>query len=397
MIAMPIPLVGQDLLPATAIFGPVAVLIVGSALFWVWGILKWRRNSGRNSMDLPSVTVLIAGRNEELYIRTVLESILKCDYPQDKFAVFFVDDHSNDQTCGIASEIAVQFRGRLHVLTAPPVPDGRSPKKSALAFGIQQTGGDILLFTDADSEVRPGWIESMVRAYDQDTGAVAGATVPDTGHGLHQRFYRLERFMTAFTSASAIGHGSPASVTGQNFSFRRSAFEDVGGYAYPGVASGDDDLMAQAFARRGWTVKFCAEPESVVTDLRPPEPRSHLAAASRHQSTIRFYPLGWRMAYLFTILAGWSVLVGGVFSLFHREYLTVAALVVALKLLIDGFGVRIFARRLRIRLSLVEFLLTQTMLPPYLIVRPMLTFRSSFDWRGRTHKTMQHPATDFVP
>ena len=273
-MTMPTLLVGPNSLPAAAIAGPIAILIVGSALFWVWGILKWRRDSGRNSMELPSVSVLIAGRNEELYIRTVLESILKCDYPQDKFAVFFVDDHSTDETYHIASEIAVQSRGRLHVLTAPPIPKGHSPKKSALAFGIQQTDGDILLFTDADSKVQPGWLRSVVSAYDSSTGAVAGATMPGAGHGMHQRLYRLERFLTALTSASAIGHGSPASVTGQNFSFRRSAFEDVGGYAHPGVASGDDDLMAQAFARRGWTVKFCDKPESVVTDRRPPEPRS---------------------------------------------------------------------------------------------------------------------------
>jgi hypothetical protein len=221
--------------------------------------------------------------------------------------------------------------------------------------------------------------------------------MPKTSRGLHQRFYRLERFMAAFTSASAIGYGSPASVTGQNFSFRRAAFDDVGGYAHPGAASGDDDLMAQAIARQGWTVKFCADPASVVADLRPPDPRSHLASASRHQSTIRFYPLGWRVAYLISILAGWSLLAGGVFSLFHREYLGLAVSVMALKLLIDVVGGRIFARRLQIRLTLVEFLLAETMLPLYLMARPMLTFRSSFDWRGRTHNTTQQPAANLLP
>jgi hypothetical protein len=144
-------------------------------------------------------------------------------------------------------------------------------------------------------------------------------------------------------------------------------------------------------------VKFCTEPASVVADLRPPEPRSHLAAASRHQSTIRFYPLRWRIAYLVAILAGWSLLAGGVFSLFNREYLGLAVSVIALKLLIDVVGVRIFARRLHIRLTLVEFLLAETMLPLYLMARPMLTFRSSFNWRGRTHRTTQQRSADLQP
>ena len=154
--------------------------------------------------------------------------------------------------------------------------------------------------------------------------------------------------------------------------------------------------MAQAIARQGWQVKFCADPESVVTDLRPPDVRSHLASASRHQSTIRFYPWRWRIAYLLTILAGWSLLAGSVFSLFHREYLGIAVAVFGLKLLVDAFGARVFARQLNIRLTLSEFLVAEALLPLYLMLRPLLTFRSSFEWRGRTHKTMQHPATDFV-
>lgn len=361
------------------------ILSLGVASFWLAGIIRWRRGLYSGWDQFPTVSIIVVGRNEELYIRSVLHSVVSCDYVLGRLEICFVDDQSSDRTFEIAEELSREYPSLLRIVRAPDVPPGVSPKKNALTFGISQTRGDILLFTDADSVVQPGWVRAMVNEYDSKTGAVAGAALPRMAATPYELLYRLERFMAAFTSASAIGFGSPASVTGQNFSVRRRAFEDVGGYAAHHIASGDDDLMAQAIARKGWQVKFCSNPASVVTDLRPPDSRSHISAAMRHQSVLRYYPWRWRAAYLLSIMSGWVLLAGLIGILFWTEYRAALAVIVGMKFSIDAIGVSVFAQQMKIRLRPVEFLIAEVVLPLYLVVRPLFALSPNFTWRGRTH------------
>ncbi len=362
-----------------------AAVVAGTSVFWAWGILRRQYQTARSHEELPFVSVVVAGRNEEPYVGQCLSALLALDYPSDRTEILFVDDHSTDQTLKIARELAHSSSGRLQVFEATDALSGYGPKKHALTEAIRRTHGEIVLFTDADGDVQPGWAKAMVGRYDKKTGAVAGPTLPPVRSGFGNRMYRLERFMTAYASASALGYGHPASVTGQNFSFRRQAFEDIGGYACPTVASGDDDLMAQAIARHGWKVKFANGPEALVADLRPPMLRAQMNAAARHQSTTRYYPIGWRIAFVLTILSGIALLILGGGALFSLPLLALFLCAVITKSFVDAGAAMVFSRRIGARLSVTDLVFTELLLPFYLILRPLMLLRPSFVWRGRSH------------
>ena len=51
--------------------------------------------------DLFSISIVVAARDEEKRIIPCLQSLEKLDYPDDKFEIIFVDDHSSDNTAEV--------------------------------------------------------------------------------------------------------------------------------------------------------------------------------------------------------------------------------------------------------------------------------------------------------
>ncbi|MFN2336573.1 MAG: glycosyltransferase family 2 protein, partial [Bacteroidales bacterium] len=70
---------------------PVAVYSVG--IFTLWLILRGMRNNIPSAAGpLPRVTVVVAARNEENTIETLLESLSYQDYPPDLLEITIVND-----------------------------------------------------------------------------------------------------------------------------------------------------------------------------------------------------------------------------------------------------------------------------------------------------------------
>lgn len=365
----------------------LALLTVAAAvsLFWALGVIRWAAQKGRHSGGLPHISVIVAGRNEEQHIGVCLAALVNLDYDLDKLDVIFVDDHSTDGTRAVAENVAAGCNGILTVLDAPICPAGMGPKKNAIAHGVAHARGEILLLTDADCLVKPGWARSVMSCYSSATGAVTGPVFPPYEPGFVNLLSRLERIFISYTSASAIGWGHPASASGGNFSYRREAFDQLGGIAFSEVASGDDDLMAQAIASRGWKVDYARGADAVVEHLRQPSLRQQINATIRHQSTTRYYPLGWRLVYFVSILSSVGVVAAIIAPLFVKELLPLLAAALGSRLLAEGVAVRTFCRQCQVRLSLIGFLVAEVCLPAYLLTRAGLSLFPSYSWQARTH------------
>src|SRR5690606_8705269 len=92
------------------------------------------------------ISIVVAVRNEEKNIASLLESLIKQDYPKHQYEVILVDDHSTDGTIEL-----------LKNLSSPPLnliilqlPVGVTSKKSAISSGINTASGELIVTTDAD-------------------------------------------------------------------------------------------------------------------------------------------------------------------------------------------------------------------------------------------------------
>lgn len=209
-------------------------LLLFLALFYcllivIFAVAAQRARYPRDPGFRPTVTVVVAARNEEHNIGACLESLVRMRYPQGLLEILVIDDHSTDRTADIVRTFAERDqRVRLHS-AGPPQPPLRG-KPSALAYGMDTVSSEIVLFTDADCRVSESWAEDTVQYFaDPGVGLVAGFTHLQ-GKGTFAGMQALDWFALFTTAAGAVSFGYPITAVGTNLSVRRSAYEQVGGF-----------------------------------------------------------------------------------------------------------------------------------------------------------------------
>ena len=101
---------------------------------------------------LPIVSFVIPVYNAELSIGNCLESIIKQDYPKEKYEILVIDDYSEDNTVAIANKYNI----RLFFNGAKDCGNGKT-------IGIDNARGEIVVLLDADNEiVQKDWLRKMV-------------------------------------------------------------------------------------------------------------------------------------------------------------------------------------------------------------------------------------------
>lgn len=187
-------------IPANSIIRFSWVFFLTTTFFPFSFFLIWRSTSGRgkkggsgtpspsypDSMAGSRVSVIVPAYNEEEHIGQCIESIISQDAKAD-MEVIVVNDGSTDNTGQIATKYPVK-------LLDLPVNRG---KAQALNIGIQNATGDILVFSDSDSILEQGAVNSLIKclAEHEDAGAVAGNVLieePREGTNLLSHFQMIE-------------------------------------------------------------------------------------------------------------------------------------------------------------------------------------------------------------
>ncbi len=105
----------------------------------------------------PFVTVIVPCRNEERFIASCLDSIVKQDYPKERLEVFVVDGMSEDKT----REIIKEFEKNYPFLKLLENPKKITP--AALNIGIKRAKGEIIIKMDAHSVYPKDYISKCVK------------------------------------------------------------------------------------------------------------------------------------------------------------------------------------------------------------------------------------------
>ena len=97
---------------------------------------------------LPSVSMLVAAKDEEDNIEQCVTTLLAQDYPD--LEIIVIDDRSTDRTPAILRRLESGAGGKLRVITITKLRDGWFGKNNAMRAGVEASTGDWLCFTDAD-------------------------------------------------------------------------------------------------------------------------------------------------------------------------------------------------------------------------------------------------------
>jgi cellulose synthase/poly-beta-1,6-N-acetylglucosamine synthase-like glycosyltransferase len=287
-----------NLLVALTIGYCLALLLV------VTGTLFLRRGTNRKYYR---VSVIVAARNEEKAIGPCLERLVHQDYPAAHYEIVVANDRSTDRTGAIINQWKAWCDRITQVVIAENT-SGLPHKKHALTQAVAASHGEILVFTDADCLVPPGWITGLVRHFTDDIGLVAGYSYYPSAGGLRGALVALQAQVVELLNAGAIGLGGYFSCSGRSLAYRRRVFDEVGGYTAIGHSiSGDDDLFLQLVARQtAWKISYASDRTAAVMSVPPSTYGRLVTQRRRHVSAARYYPFGFlaisAAAYVFFLL-----------------------------------------------------------------------------------------------
>lgn len=166
----------------------------------------------------PSVSLIITAYNEESRIAEKIENSLSLDYPNDKLDIIVVSDGSNDDT----TEIVSRYAGKgIKLIDIPE----RIGKHNAQERGIKQARSEIIVFTDAATQLEADAVRKIVRSFsDPGIGCVSGMDRidvcghPSRGEGIYINYEMRLRALESKVS-SLIG------LSGSFFAVRREICE----------------------------------------------------------------------------------------------------------------------------------------------------------------------------
>jgi chlorobactene glucosyltransferase len=236
-----------------ALLVTVALLII--ALTTVLNTLTFTRLSSSNPSPstLPLVSILIPARNESAVIAETVTRLLRQSYLN--FELLLLDDHSTDGTAHIAQQ-AAKGDYRLRVLQGAALPAGWLGKNWACQQLAQAAQGDILLFTDADTRWDPDGLAALIALQDRTQAALLTVWPTQT------TVTWAERLVVPMMALAIIGYlpsllvnrtrwSAFAAAMGQCMSFRRAAYEAVGGHQALKAEIVEDVAFARRIKQQG--------------------------------------------------------------------------------------------------------------------------------------------------
>ncbi len=207
------------------------LLVVGYLIFILFLLWGSTRLKNRDYSARPFISVLVAARNEEAWLPRCLESLVEQSYERKNYEILVVDDRSTDRTPDIIASFH-RKDPRVVPVTIHSCPSSVSPKKYALTQGLISARGRIIVTTDADSHAPPGWLEALVRCFNDRTSMVMGLVVLE-GSGPHHSFLHtfqaLEIFSFSTVAAFSAAGGFPLSANSSNLAYRKELFDKIHG------------------------------------------------------------------------------------------------------------------------------------------------------------------------
>ena len=244
----------------------LTAILIGVCVAWVF-LIKSMLDSFRltpyldkfenTSKSSPKVSIILPARNEEGFIGKCLDSLIKQDY--ENYEIIVIDDSSDDATGEIISEYAKRD-SKIIPVSARPKPEGWMGKNWACMEGYRRATGELLLFTDADTNHSKNVLSLAVAhliSFNLDALSAipkmltfdfwTKITLPMISTFLHTRF-------------SALNVNNPSKKTGYFFGsffiLRKKTYEEVG--MHEGVKQEiiEDGALGKKVKELGYKIKM---------------------------------------------------------------------------------------------------------------------------------------------
>lgn len=336
--------------------------------------------------EFSEVSIIIPVRNEANNIGNLILDLDEQDYPRNKYEVLIIDDASEDNTVEIINGLNSSIEIKLY----PLIPTSyRSKKKAAITQGVKIAKGELILCTDGDTRVGPGWVKSMVSQLDVNKYKfISGPVNLQPANSLIAKIQQIEFLSLIGAGAASIYYKLPNMCNGANMAFSKSAFEKVGGYhGKEDIPSGDDEFLMhkinKAFPR---SIKFLKDDQAIVKTSPASSIRSFYSQRKRWAGKWKYYDI-WQpkilAGFIFTVqlallLSLFAVIVGLI-------SIQIFISIMALKYLADYLYLNSINKFFKNKVNLLAFTVLQIIYPLYVIIIGLTSTFGPYSWKGRRY------------
>ena len=361
----------------------IIFLILVSAYFVVSAILIIGAKKAFPQLEeeqLPSVSIIVAARNEEKNILACLESLDKLVYPKDKIEILIVDDASTDNTSNLVSSF-IEGKNKFRLLSLEEEISGKlKGKVRAMSEGIKSASGEIILTTDADCVVNPLWAKTITSYYNDDVGVVNGFTSQNVDSAFIG-MQAIDFIYLLFIASGTINLGRPVSCIGNNMSFRKKSYEETGGFENLPFSVTEDFLLLNSIQKlKKYKAIYPLDKNSLVI-TKPASSFRELFNQKKRWAVggIDTPPIGSGLMLL-SFLTNLFVLL----TIFF--FSSTALYLVIFKIAIDLFVLLPIHQKLGLQKNLKYFLVFEIYYVLYVLILPLtILFNKKVKWKDRVY------------
>jgi len=340
------------------------------------GLLFRERTSAKYEQSIPFTTVVIAARNEQNNLPSLLDDLVNQKIDKNKFEVIVANDRSVDNTEEIINEYSNKYKfiKAIHIIKKSEM----APKKYALENAINKSKGEIILATDADCRVASDWATSMASLVSQTDKVVIGYSRISGQNSLIHEIQQIDFLGIMAANAGLLTNGIVCSGSGQNLGYKKKDFFNIGGFEeVKHRESGDDMYIVQKISKiKGATFNY--DKNSFVTTLPKNSLSSFINQRIRWSSNSKLTLFTSPLFFLFltsAFLANVNILISLLFSL--NTFIILIVVKFLLELLVLNIGSKLFLTRLSF-FSYIVWNLTQ---PIYILIVSIGGLADRFTWK----------------
>ena len=329
---------------------------------------------------LPTVSIVVAARNEEANLQPLLKSLTEQDYPKEKIEIMIVSDRSTDGSWQIIDNFSKLYPF-VKGIQLDQKNEHMTPKKYSLTCGIKKTNGEIILSTDGDCIVPKGWVRSMVDCFDDNTGIVVGRSSINTSNkSFFNQYQSLDFLGIMAANAGVVGWKKGWSGSGQNIAYTRKAFEKIGGFEPVAKAiSGDDMYLVQSISKY-YDIHFNIDQKSFVYTAPVPSIKAFINQRVRWASNSRSL---WEtnLFFLFFLIVAFISNNILIVALWNKELLSILLFLFFIKIISDALVLYTGSIKLNVSFKKIHFVTWSILQPIYIPLTGILGLLGWFQWK----------------
>ncbi len=328
--------------------------------------------------EFPSFTVIVAARNEEDNILDCMKSLEKLNYPEGKLEIILVNDHSTDKTDKIIDEFIIDKPKFKVIIPGAPI-EPLKGKTNALAYAIKISKGEVILTTDADCMVNENWVRTIASYYNKDVGFVGGFTTQQD-FSAFAGMQAIDFIYLLTVSAATSNLYKPLSCIGNNMSFRKKAYDEVGGYEnLPFSITEDFRLLKSIYDLKKYKIVYPVDEGAVVVSKPCP-----------NLKTLYWQKKRWGVGGKENDFVGYFLVASGFLTklmmVLTPFFFSLPALYLCVfKFSMDYFFVKQVFGKLKLGMKVSHFFAFEIYFIIYVIVLPFVVLPNpTVKWKGRT-------------